>query len=115
MAVNFDDHVKNTSFLMNQKGEWSLSPAYDMTYAYDKDGKFTYAHQMLINGKSFGITPEDYMASGKKMGLTEEKMRCIISQVGHAVRKFESFAEMSGVPEEKMKHIKELIDSKKYI
>ncbi len=115
MTFNFDDHVKNTSFLMNQKGEWSLSPAYDMTYAYDKDGKFTYAHQMLINGKSFGITPEDYMASGKKMGLTEEKMRCIISQVGHAVRKFESFAEMSGVPEEKMKHIKELIDSKKYI
>ena len=33
IAKNYDDHVKNLSFLMDRKGKWSLSPAYDMTFS----------------------------------------------------------------------------------
>ena len=51
LSIDFEDHVKNTSFLMDRDGHWSLSPAYDVTFAYDKEGKFTNSHQMLINGK----------------------------------------------------------------
>lgn len=49
MFVNQDDHIKNFSFLMNEKGEWSASPAYDITFA--KGVKQTIEHQMLCNGK----------------------------------------------------------------
>lgn len=115
MTFNFDDHVKNTSFLMNQKGEWSLSPAYDLTYAYDKEGRFTNTHQMLINGKAFDVTPNDYMECGKRMGLTQNKMRNIILQVQAATRKFSEYAEISNVREERMTYIKDLINNKQYI
>jgi len=115
MTFNFDDHVKNTAFLMNQRGEWSLSPAYDLTFAYDKEGRFTNSHQMLINGKSLDVTPDDYMECGKKMGLTTNKMRNIISQVQSATHSFEKYASESNVREERMTYIKNLIESKEYI
>ncbi len=35
---NHDDHVKNIAFLMNRRGDWSLTPAFDVTYAWDPDG-----------------------------------------------------------------------------
>ena len=38
VARNQDDHVKNIAFLMDQHGEWSLAPAFDLTYAYNPDG-----------------------------------------------------------------------------
>ena len=34
IARNQDDHTKNIAYLMNQQGECSLSPAFDMTYSY---------------------------------------------------------------------------------
>jgi len=39
MARNLDDHVKNISFLMNKKGEWSLALVYDITYSFNPEGK----------------------------------------------------------------------------
>ena len=38
VARNQDDHVKNIAFLMDQSGEWSLSPAFDMTYSFNPGG-----------------------------------------------------------------------------
>jgi serine/threonine-protein kinase HipA len=35
IARNQDDHTKNISFLMDKSGTWRLSPAYDVTYAYN--------------------------------------------------------------------------------
>jgi len=43
---NQDDHVKNIAFLMNRRGEWRLSPAFDVSYAYDPNGDWTSQHQM---------------------------------------------------------------------
>ena len=56
VARNQDDHVKNIAFLMNREGEWNLSPAFDITYAYDPTGYWTSRHQMSINGKRDSFT-----------------------------------------------------------
>ena len=112
MTFNFDDHVKNTSFLMNQKGEWSLAPAYDLTFAYDKDGRFTNSHQILINGKAFNVTYEDYIECGKYMGISKLKMERIIQQVRETVLDFEKYADECDIREERMEYIKNLILSK---
>ena len=112
MTFNFDDHVKNTSFLMNQKGEWSLAPAYDLTFAYDKDGRFTNSHQILINGKAFNVTYEDYIECGKYMGISKLKMDRIIQQVRETVLDFEKYADECDIREERMEYIKNLILSK---
>ncbi len=38
IARNQDDHVKNIAFLMDKKGQWSLSPSYDVSYNYHLKG-----------------------------------------------------------------------------
>lgn len=43
---------------MDKLGRWRLSPAYDMGYAYNPEGAWTSAHQMLINGKFDEILPD---------------------------------------------------------
>ena len=48
---NQDDHTKNFGFLMNKTGAWQLSPAFDMTYAFDPTGKWTKVHQIRLNRK----------------------------------------------------------------
>jgi len=50
MARNQDDHTKNIAFLMDEKGVWALSPAYDVTYAHNPSGIWTHQHQMSLAG-----------------------------------------------------------------
>ena len=59
---NQDDHTKNISFLMDPSGQWRLSPAYDMGFAYNPKGAWTATHQMSINGKFDNITREDLLS-----------------------------------------------------
>ena len=92
MARNQDDHVKNISFLMNKKGEWSLSPAYDMTFAYNPEGKWTSNHQMTINGKLHDFTMDDMLKAAENMKVNIEDAKTIISDVREALMKWESFA-----------------------
>ena len=55
MARNQDGHVKNIAFLMDRPGEWSLSPACDVTYAYNPSGAWTRDHQMSLAGRRNGF------------------------------------------------------------
>ena len=103
VVANNDDHSKNFSFLMNKKGEWSLSPAYDLTYANDPTSNYINNHQCLVNGKSFNITKEDLLTVGKQAGLSMKKMLIIIDEVLNAVNKWESFAIEAELPLAKTK------------
>lgn len=38
LAHNRDDHSKNFAFLMDAKGNWSLAPAYDLTFSSSSQG-----------------------------------------------------------------------------
>lgn len=68
-ARNFDDHVKNISFLMDKKGTWTLAPAYDITFSYKPGSIWVSSHQMLINGKASDITKEDFSAVAVSAGI----------------------------------------------
>ena len=91
-AKNYDDHTKNISFLMDKKGVWSLSPAYDVTFSYRKDSQWVNAHQMLINGKADNITKEDLLKVAEKAGIKKSDAAKCIEQVRTAVSKWELFA-----------------------
>ena len=97
MASNFDDHSKNFSFLMDQEGQWRLSPAYDLTYANDPNSNYINNHQCLVNGKSEGITLEDLLQVGNDAMLNKRKMESIIAGVRSAVRQWPSFANISEI------------------
>jgi serine/threonine-protein kinase HipA len=106
IARNQDDHVKNISFLMDKSGKWSLSPAYDMTYAWKAIG-WTAKHQMSMNGKRDGFTKNDFVEFGKTVGLKQGASARLLGEVKIAVNKWEQYAEDSGVEKIVQQQIKE--------
>lgn len=106
IARNQDDHVKNISFLMDKNGNWSLSPAYDVTYMYDPTGKWTNEHQMLVNGKSSNININDVITAGKNMNISELKIKNIIEKVKNEIKKFDKYANLAFLPKEIIEEIK---------
>ena len=99
LANNTDDHNKNFSFLMDEQGCWSLSPAYDMTYIFNTGGfQPETRHCLLIRGKYEGITMEDVMELAAENGI--RKAESIIREVGDAVLGFRVLAEQNGVKEQ---------------
>ena len=92
VARNQDDHVKNIAFLMNQQGEWSLAPAFDVTYSYNPAGAWTARHQMTLNGKRDGFTREDFEAGAKTALLKRGRAAKIIAEVQTVVKRWPEFA-----------------------
>jgi serine/threonine-protein kinase HipA len=95
---NQDDHVKNIAFLMDKAGAWSLSPAFDITYAYNPSGLWTSRHQMTINGKSNDFSREDFKAVAQVAGLKRGKHEAILTEVLATVKEWPRYAEAAGVP-----------------
>jgi serine/threonine-protein kinase HipA len=100
VARNQDDHVKNIAFLMNKQGEWSLAPAFDMTYSYNPSGAWTATHQMTMNGKRDGFILADFEACAKSALMKRGRAGKIIDEVRAAVERWPEFAAEARLPEE---------------
>ena len=73
-AHNRDDHSKNFSYLFDEnKKEWHISPAYNLTYSSSFNGE----HATTINGE--GKTPalDDILEVAKNIGIKEKQARDI--------------------------------------
>ncbi len=97
VARNQDDHVKNIAFLMDRKGAWSLSPAFDLTWSYNPLGKWTSAHQMTLNGKRDDFTRADFEACGELALLKRGEAKAILHDVQVVVSRWRDYAEEVGV------------------
>ena len=97
VARNQDDHVKNIAFLMDRRGTWSLSPAFDLTYAYNPDGAWTAQHQMSMNGRRDHFTRADFAACGRTAGLKRGRSDAILDEVQAACRAWDRHASAAGV------------------
>lgn len=106
VSKNYDDHVKNISFLMDRQGKWSLAPAYDMTFSYNPDSIWTSKHQMKINGKRENLSLDDLIACGQNMNISNKKIKGIMQSVIAVVREWPRYAEYAGVSERNMEQIK---------
>lgn len=100
LARNQDDHVKNIAFLMDRAGTWALSPAFDLTYAYNPDGAWTHEHQMSAAGKRDGFTRADLEQVARSASLKRGRAGAIHDQVHEAVSRWPAFAEAAGVRED---------------
>ncbi len=103
---NQDDHVKNVSFLMDRRGEWSLSPAFDVVYAFNPEGRWTRVHQMSINGKRDDFTVADLDQAASVAGLKRGAARRILDEVTTAVERWPEFAATARIPEETVEQIR---------
>jgi serine/threonine-protein kinase HipA len=97
VARNQDDHVKNIAFLMNRSGEWDLSPAYDMTWAYNPTGAWTAQHQMSVNGKRSGFTIDDLRAVERFASLKRGTTTRVLEEVASVVQTWPNVASDVGV------------------
>lgn len=98
VARNQDDHVKNIAFLMDKRGQWSLSPAYDVTYAFQPDGMWTSRHQMTVNGKRDGFDLDDIKACARVALLKRGRAQMLLAQVREVVQRWPEYASEAGVP-----------------
>lgn len=96
IARNQDDHTKNISFLMDKTGTWKLSPAYDMSWAYNPKGEWTSHHQMSINNKWDNITRADLIAVAEAMHI--KKADTIINETCDAVSMWTTIAKELDIP-----------------
>jgi serine/threonine-protein kinase HipA len=106
VSRNQDDHVKNIAFLMDPQGHWRLSPAFDISYAWNPDGSFTSRHQMSVNGKRDDFSRGDLMALGSAGGVKPVRARKLINDVLVSVRRWMDFAKLAGVDQERAESVK---------
>ena len=100
LGRNQDDHVKNIAFLMDKAGQWSLSPAFDLTYSYNPSGNWTDSHQMSLNSKRDNFMLEDFIAYAENAAMRRGRAQEILDQVQQAVLAWPKFAQEAGVPEQ---------------
>ncbi|MCT0226911.1 type II toxin-antitoxin system HipA family toxin [Synechococcus sp. CS-1331] len=105
IARNQDDHVKNIAFLMDRDGQWSLSPAFDITWSFNPAGDWTASHQMSVNGKRDQFTRADLLAVGRSAQLKRGRAEAIAEEVIAAVRDWPLYAAEANVREESCSQI----------
>jgi serine/threonine-protein kinase HipA len=105
MATNCDDHTKNVSFLLPRGGPWELAPAYDVTYAHNPKGEWTYQHLMSVNGKFTGITRQDFLAVADRFAVGTAPR--VLQQVRAAVAAWPDYAAEARVDARATKRIRQ--------
>jgi len=93
MAHNRDDHAKNFSFLMNEFGEWKLSPAYDLTFSSGPGGE----QSTMVMGEGRNITVKHLTKLGREAKLSKEFIENVIEQTSSALSKWSNLSKDFGV------------------
>lgn len=101
LAYNRDDHSKNFSFLMDEKGQWSVSPAYDLTFSHGVGGE----HCTTVMGEGRHPTRSHLMKLAEIVGIKKSKASEVLDEVATAASQWLSFAEEAGVDQPSRDHI----------
>ena len=81
---NKDDHSKNFSFLLNERNQWQLAPAYDLTPSAGINGEQT----CMVNGKGCDITDADLIKTAATANVSEVEAKALIDQITTALREY---------------------------
>jgi len=103
-AHNRDDHGKNFSYLMDETGKWSLSPAYDLTFCYGPGGE----HSTTVAGEGKHPTIKDIKKIGDLAGIPEKEQQIIIEKVRDSINSWKEKALDIGIDK------KEVLSIEKY-
>jgi serine/threonine-protein kinase HipA len=99
---NQDDHVKNISFLLDSMtGEWSLAPAYDLTFAAGSG--YTVQHQMTLGNQSDNFSRAMLVETGKKFGIKQPAV--VIEEVEEVFMGWGDLAAQHEIPTEQIAEV----------
>lgn len=97
LTYNRDDHSKNFSFLMDECGQWKLSPAYDLTFSSGPGGE--QSTMVMGEGKNPGV--EHLTKLGEEAKLSKSHIKVIIEQTQASVANWPTLAKHYGVTKAK--------------
>ncbi len=81
LAHNRDDHVKNFAFRVNEKGEWELAPAYDLTFAEGPGGE----HSMMVGGEGRAPGHDHLLHLAEPAGIARRVAETMVEDIAAAV------------------------------
>ena len=93
LAHNRDDHSKNFTFLMSERGEWKLSPAYDLTFSSGPRGE----QSTMVMGEGRRPGTEHLEKLGREAKIDEKNVLEIIEQTRAALSKWKTLAKQYSV------------------
>jgi serine/threonine-protein kinase HipA len=92
-AHNRDDHARQHAYLMDDKGVWRLSPAFDLTFSHGPGGE----HYMAVAGEGSLITRAHIAALGARHGIAVKRIAAIVDAVRAAVADWAQYARETDV------------------
>jgi serine/threonine-protein kinase HipA len=92
-AHNRDDHSKNFSFLMDEEGTWSVSPAYDLTFSSGPNGE----HCTMLMGEGKNPAVEQLLKLATISDIKKQRALEIIDEIKTVVSHWNRFAEEAEV------------------
>ena len=93
LAHNRDDHAKNFSFLMDEQGQWALSPAYDLTFSSGPRGE----QSTMVMGEGKAPKAEHLIKLGIDAKIDKDRIHEIIQQTQASLAKWPRLAKHHGV------------------
>jgi len=93
LAHNRDDHSKNFSFLMDERGEWRLAPAFDLTCSAGINGE----HTTAVAGEGRNPGEAHLLKVGEAVGLKHQRMHETIERVRDAIEQWPQWCEQAGI------------------
>ena len=101
---NQDDHAKNWNFLQDDSGNWSLSPAFDITFSPNP----YYEHSTSFKGFEKAPSKEAILNLAKLAG--EDKPFAVIKEVVDAVENFPQLAKQYSVKPAAIKEVTKVLN-----
>jgi serine/threonine-protein kinase HipA len=80
LTGNNDMHLKNFSMIVNDSGEWELSPAYDLLNVQIIVPKDVEELALTLNGRKRKLTREDLEKFGRGLGLSERQLHGVFAR-----------------------------------
>ena len=105
LSHNRDDHSKNFSYLMDNQGEWKLSPAYDLTYSSGPRGE----QSTTVMGEGRNPNVAHLLKLSEVAKIRKDRANEIIETIKASLSKWSTLAKQYGVSEGKMKLIQSKI------
>lgn len=104
LAHNRDDHGKNFSFMMDEKGNWKLAPAYDLNFSHG----IGFEQSTMILGEG-NPSIAKLKELGKEVQIATDKVNEIIEQTVTALNRWPKLAKKYGVRKDNISMIQERI------
>tara|TARA_B100001989_G_C24549995_1_gene473689 strand:- start:165 stop:1406 length:1242 start_codon:yes stop_codon:yes gene_type:complete len=105
LAHNRDDHSKNFSYLMDAQGNWTLSPAYDLTFSSGPCGE----QSTMVMGEGRNPGTDHLLKLAEEAKIKEDRATKIIKTTKDRLAKWPTLAKQYGVSNTNIKLIQDKI------